>query len=259
VKNPVALYIAGSDSGGGAGIQADIKASEANGVFACTSITAITAQNTVGVQSYEPVNADLVIAQIQSVLSDFSVRAIKTGMLPNAEIIQAVVSSLPAESEIPIVVDPVMISTSGHSLIDEEAIEKLKADLIPLATILTPNIDEAKVLADMDISSSDDIKEAAQKILTLGCGSVLLKGGHLKEEMATDYLLSKDGSEEFSAPRIKSIEVHGTGCTFGSAITANLAKGLGLSESVGRAKEYLTKSIENRKDLGCGSSVCGHF
>jgi len=259
VTDFVALYIAGSDSGGGAGIQADIKASEANGVFACTAITAITAQNTIGVQSYEAVSVDLVVAQIKSVLSDFSVGAIKTGMLPNAEIIDGVVQVLKTYKEIPLLVDPVMISTSGDSLIDQDAVAKMKSDLVPLADILTPNIDEANVLAGMDITSSKDIDSAAESILKLGCGSVLLKGGHLKEEMAIDYFFSNDGSVEFKSRRIESIEVHGTGCTFGSAITANLAKGMEMNEAIGSAKDYLTASIKNRKDLGKGSSVCGHF
>ncbi len=253
----VVLSIAGSDSGGGAGIQADIKTIESHGLFATTAITAITAQNTLGVQAFEPVSPLRVRQQIESVFSDFKVAAVKTGMIPNAEIVETVVECLKTRTDIPCVVDPVMISTSGDSLIDDRALTMMTSFLIPMADLVTPNIDEARALSGEKIEDRKGMMHAAEKIFELGCNHVLIKGGHLKEQSAVDVLFDGERFIEYSTERIEDADVHGTGCTFASAIASNLAVGQSMEDAVYEAKIFLTQSILERSTLGRGSQVLG--
>lgn len=262
VQTPIALTIAGSDSGGGAGIQADLKTFAALGVYGCSAIASLTAQNTKGVQGVLPIPPAFVQAQIQSVLSDINVGAIKTGMLATADIIDAVADSLKYYAHIPLVLDPVMVATSGDRLLAEDAIKTLIEKLIPRATILTPNLLEAAALLNKPVAKSiDEMKEQAKLLLTMGTQSVLLKGGHGEGEQATDLLLTSDGFELFSAARIATKNTHGTGCTLASAIAAGLAKKLSLRDAVEQAKHYLHNALlhSNELTIGQGSGPVHHF
>lgn len=247
------LIIAGSDSGGGAGIQADIKTAQAFGVFATTAITALTAQNTVGVQEVLATPAEFVKAQIESVLSDIGADAIKTGMLANAEIISAVADSL-ANINSPLIVDPVMVSTSGDKLLEENAIELMQTKLFPLATLVTPNIPEAEILADMKIENESDMLAAANKILSFGCKAMLIKGGHMHGDKLVNLLVTKSGSWKFDYARIHTNSTHGTGCTLASAIASEVAKGTELKDAVKIAGDYVHNAIMNAPDIGNGGS-----
>ena len=255
---PVALTIAGSDSGGGAGIQADLKTFSANGVYAMSAVTSVTAQNTLGVQSVHNLPPEAVAAQIDSVLSDIGADAIKTGMLANAEIIAAVADALRAYPDIPLVVDPVMIAKSGDALLETEAVSTLIERLVPLAAVVTPNLDEAKALTGIEASDVEGMKAVARKLFEMGPRHVVVKGGHL-EGQAVDVLF--DGAEfrTFEAERIKTRSTHGTGCTFASAIAAGLAKGAGVAEAVESAKAYLTGALRNAVPLGGGHGPVHHF
>ncbi len=262
VQTPTAMTIAGSDSGGGAGIQADLKTFAALGVYGCSAITSLTAQNTLGVQGVFPVKPDFVQAQIQSVLSDIQVSAIKTGMLANAEIIAAIAESLGHYPQIPLVVDPVMIATSGDRLLVKDAVQILIEKLIPRATILTPNLFEAAALLDEPFANDlQSMKQQAKQLLEMGPRAVLIKGGHSEGQMATDLLLTQEGEFLFSTPRIATKNTHGTGCTLASAIASGLAKKLSLKDAVAQAKEYLQNALSHSHDLniGKGSGPVHHF
>lgn len=259
---PIALTIAGSDSGGGAGIQADLKTFSALGVFGCTALSSLTAQNTLGVQSVFPIPPEFVQQQIQSVLGDIDVGAIKTGMLATADIIAAVAESLSAYPHIPLVVDPVMVATSGDRLLAQNAIQILIEKLMPLATLITPNLHEAAVLLNVPVANTRAQMQAqGEQLLRLGAKAVLMKGGHNNDESATDLLITPGGLEAFSAQRLLTRNTHGTGCTLASAIAAGLAKKLSLSDSVRQAKEYLHNALIHSEKLkiGQGAGPVHHF
>ena len=262
IQTPIVLTIAGSDSGGGAGIQADLKTFAALGVYGCSAITSLTAQNTQGVQALLPTPPAFVQAQIQSVLSDIQVGAIKTGMLATADIINAVADSLKSFAQIPLVLDPVMVATSGDRLLAEDAINTLIENLIPRATILTPNLLEAAALLNTPVAQNiADIQQQAELLLALGAQAVLIKGGHGHGDEATDVLLSEDGFEFFSAVRIATKNTPGTGCTLASAIAAGLAKKLLLRDAVAQAKNYLHNALVHSNELkvGQGHGPVHHF
>jgi len=257
---PVALTIAGSDSGGGAGIQADLKALEANGVFGTSALAAVTAQNTEEVARAHDLPPALVAAQIDAVATDMDVQAAKTGMLSAPEIIEAVADRVAAHDLFPFVVDPVMISKSGFQLLQDAAIDTLVETLLPLATVVTPNVHEAEHLTDVEIETPQDLRAAAEVLLDHGPDAVLAKGGHLSgTEEAVDVLVDGEGARTFTAPRIDTTHTHGTGCTYASAIAANLAKGHDLAVAVERAKRYVTGAIRHALPLGNGRGPTNHF
>lgn len=254
-----ALTIAGSDSGGGAGIQADLKTFEAHEVFGVTAITALTAQNTVGVQQVMPVPPDMVAAQLDSLLDDFRIGGAKTGMLHNAAVIQLVADKL-ADRKIPLVVDPVMVATSGDRLLQPDAIAAMRDILLPLATVVTPNLQEAAVLADMEVQSRADMERAAVAI-SRSCPEtwVLIKGGHLGDAHATDLLYRQGEATWIEAPFIPTSHTHGTGCTLSAAIAARLALDESVPYAVQGAKEYLTGAIRSAwSGLGKGRGSLRH-
>ena len=240
----IALTIAGSDSSGGAGIQADLKTFSAFGVYGASVITALTAQNTRGVQGIETVSAAFVAKQLHSVLSDLAVDAIKTGMLANAEIVQTVATALRSAPPRHLVVDPVMVATSGDVLLAPEAVRALKNDLIPLATLLTPNLPEAAILlGGKQAASEAEIVAQAEALRAVGCEAVLIKGGHGAGNDAVDILVGVSGVERFVRPRVATPHSHGTGCALSAAIAALLAQGVALPEAVDRAKTYVLSLI----------------
>jgi len=253
-----ALTIAGSDSGGGAGIQADLKTFAALGVYGMSALTAITAQNTVGVQGVYELPAGFVGLQIDSVVSDIGVDAVKTGMLANAEII-AVVAAKVEEHDLPnLVVDPVMVAKSGDPLLREDARDALISLLLPLAVVVTPNLHEARVLTGLTIENPEGMRKAAAAIHELGTRYVVVKGGHLPGE-SVDVLFDGREFTLFRSPRIETRNTHGTGCTFASAIAAGLARGQGVVEAVGAAKEFITVALRHSLDLGQGHGPTHHF
>ncbi len=250
---PIALTIAGSDSSGGAGIQADLKTFSAFGVYGASVLTALTAQNTRGVQGVEPVRPQFVEAQIASVLDDLDVRAIKTGMLANSAIVSAVAAALARVPDIPVVVDPVMVATSGDRLLTPDAIAAYKAELFPRATLVTPNLPEAAALLGVGIAGSeDDAIGQARAIAAFGSRAVLVKGGHGHGATAVDILISGGGVARLTAPRIDTLHTHGTGCTLSAAIAALLARGEDLEPAVRRAKAYVSAAIAAGRLLGVG-------
>jgi hydroxymethylpyrimidine/phosphomethylpyrimidine kinase len=252
-RTAIALTIAGSDSSGGAGIQADLKTFSAFSVYGASVLTALTAQNTRGVTAVEPVAPAFVLAQIDAVLSDLDVGAVKTGMLANAAIVEAVAARLRRDSRQPLVVDPVMVATSGDVLLEPNAIDAIKRNLIPLAVVITPNLPEAARLLDTEVAASEAAAaRQAQALLGLGCGAVLIKGGHGSGGEAVDYLCDASGIRRFVQPRIDTPHTHGTGCTLSAAIAALLARGLSLSEAVGRAKAFVWHALQAGRDLGVG-------
>jgi hydroxymethylpyrimidine/phosphomethylpyrimidine kinase len=251
-KTPIALTIAGSDSSGGAGIQADLKTFTAFGVYGASVITALTAQNTRGVQGVETVSPAFVVAQLDAVLGDLDVAACKTGMLATAEIVIAVARRL-AEARLPLVVDPVMVATSGDALIAPDAVEAVRRDLVPLATLVTPNLPEAARLLDTTLARSEaDVVAQARTLQALGCGAVLIKGGHGEGDAAVDILYDGQRVERFVHPRIDTRHTHGTGCTLSAAIAALLAQGVALHEAVGRAKSFVWQGLQSGRHLGVG-------
>jgi hydroxymethylpyrimidine/phosphomethylpyrimidine kinase len=258
MRIPRALTVAGSDSGGGAGIQADLKTFSAYGVFGMSVVTAITAQNSVGVQGVENLSPGFVARQLESVLSDFGTDAAKCGMLSTAGIIGAVATGLREHHVERLVVDPVMIAKSGDPLLQPDAREALIALILPLALVVTPNLHEAGALAEMAVATREDMEEAARRVAKLGPRHVLVKGGHLKGE-AVDLLFNGREFTAFSAPRIDSGNTHGTGCTFSAAIAAGLAKGRPLPEAVRDAKAYVTRAIREGFAPGKGVGVLRHF
>jgi hydroxymethylpyrimidine/phosphomethylpyrimidine kinase len=254
-----ALTIAGSDSGGGAGIQADLKTFAAHGVFGTSAITAITAQNTLGVTAWQAIAADLVTAQIEAVAGDIAPDAVKTGMLANAAIVEAVAAAIES-LELPlVVVDPVMVAKGGDRLLEEDAIYAVRAELLPRAHLVTPNIPEAEALAGMPIHNVDDMREAGRRILTMGPRVVLVKGGHLEGPYAIDVACTPDETYELRGDRIPGTSTHGTGCTLASAIAANLALGLSDREAIVNAKAYLEGAIRHAPGLGRGHGPLNHF
>lgn len=249
------LTIAGSDSGGGAGIQADIKTISALGCYATTAITAITVQNTVGVEAVHPVPVDFVKGQIEAVLSDIGADAVKIGMLQSAEIVRAVAEMLRKYKVGNVVLDPVMVSTSGHRLIEEEAIDTLRRELIPLARVITPNIPEAEILlGGEEIRSQASLPEMAQRLSASYGVSVLLKAGHLSEDELTDILYDKETDKllQLTSKRIRTRNTHGTGCTMSSALAASLAKGETLQQAASSAKTFISNAIIAGADYEIG-------
>jgi len=253
-----ALTIAGSDSGGGAGIQADLKTFAAHGVFGTTAITAITAQNTHGVDRVFPLPPDLVAAQIDAVVRDLGAHATKIGMLANAGIAHAVATALDRHRLPHIVLDTVMVAKGGASLLDEAAIAVIVRELVPLADLVTANVPEAEVLTGRALQSVADIRNAAEAIVRLGARAVVVKGGHLAGP-AVDVLHDGQMIEELSAPRVPTRHTHGTGCTFASAVAANLALGQSLRAAVAAAKGYVTQAIIQAPGLGGGHGPLQHF
>ena len=254
-----ALTIAGSDSGGGAGIQADLKTFAAHGVYGTSAITAVTAQNTLGVTAFEAVAADLVTAQIEAVMSDIPAHAAKTGMLANAAIVEAVAAAV-ADLEVPfLVVDPVMVAKSGDRLIDDEALGAFRTELLSHAYLVTPNIAEAEALAGMTITSDEDRREAARRIAASGASAVLIKGGHFPTPDISDLLFDRHEFIEFRHARVASRHTHGTGCTFAAAITAQLALGVSLREAIPLAQRYVAEAIRHAPGLGRGHGPMGHL
>ena len=257
---PRVLIIAGSDSGGGAGIQADIKTVSALGGYAATAITALTAQNTLGVFGVEAVPPEFVRKQMELVLDDIGADAIKTGMLFSAEIIREVVDVLVQKSLlIPVVVDPVMTAKGGSRLLKKEAEQALLNELVPLATLVTPNIPEAQILAGMEIHTLDEMKLAAGKIMEAGAKAVLLTGGHAEGDRLFDVFLSENEYEVFESARIHTKHTHGTGCTIASAIATELAKGRRMRDAIITARAYVRKAIENAPGFGGGQGPVNHL
>lgn len=258
---PVALTIAGSDSGGGAGIQADLKTFAANGVFGTSVVTAVTAQNTVGVDAVHVVPAAIVEAQLTAVLADLPVAAVKTGMLATAEMV-ALVAGRAASGELPdLVVDPVLVSATGHQLLEDDAVEVYRRELFPHARIITPNLREAGVLLGRELTTLDEAREGARELAGLGPDIVVVKGGHGEGPQAIDVIVTADGEHELSAGRIDTGNDHGTGCTFAAATAAGLASGRAPIEALTAAKDYVTRCIGGSATwtLGRGHGPLDHL
>ena len=253
------LICAGSDSGGGAGIQADIKTVTALGCFAATAITALTSQNTKGVFNVLDIPTSFLRQQMTVVLEDIGADVIKTGMLHNAEVIRTISNILESLGDSSsLVIDPVMVAKGGHSLLQTSAIDALKIELIPKAHVLTPNIPEAEVLAGIEITSVDDMRRAGEYLLDMGPKSVLIKGGHLKDDTLTDILLTQSEEKLYSSPRLKTVHTHGTGCTLASAIAAGIAQGLEVQIATERARKYVFEAIRTAPGLGAGHGPLNH-
>jgi len=253
------LICAGSDSGGGAGIQADIKAVTALGGFAMTAITALTAQNTLGVQGVMAVAPDFIRRQMRSVLEDLGADAIKTGMLHDVATINAVCDEIAAQApHLPLVADPVMVATSGSRLLAADAAETLRRRLLPMATVITPNIPEAEELTGLSITDEAGMHEAAQALLAMGARAVLLKGGHMTSKVLVDLLVTQGGGHRYEDRRIETRHTHGTGCTLASAVAAGLAQGLALEPAVRRARAYVRAAILAAPGYGAGNGPLDH-
>ncbi|HSC29439.1 MAG TPA: bifunctional hydroxymethylpyrimidine kinase/phosphomethylpyrimidine kinase [Vicinamibacterales bacterium] len=253
------LTIAGSDSGGGAGIQADLKTFAAHGVYGTSAITAVTAQNTLGVSTWQALPADLVTAQIEAVAADIGAGAVKVGMLGNAAIVEAVAAAI-AELDLPhVVVDPVMVAKGGARLLESSGVEAIRTELLSRAHVVTPNIPEAEVLSGRSIQSVADMREAGLRILQLGPRVVLVKGGHLDAPESVDVACSLEEVFELRRPRIATTNTHGTGCTLSSAIAANLALGLDVRAALEAARDYLDGAIRNAPRIGHGKGPLNHF
>lgn len=254
-----ALTIAGSDSSGGAGIQADLKTFAAHGVYGLSVITAVTAQNTIGVTAFQPVPGDLVTAQIEAVVSDIGAHAVKTGMLATAAIVEAVAAAV-EHLEIPwLVVDPVMIAKSGDRLIDDEAVGAMKSELLRRAFLVTPNIPEAEALTGITIDTEEARREAARRVIAFGAATVIIKGGHFPSPDIVDLLYDGRRFVEFRTERVAGRSTHGTGCTFAAALTAHLALGHSLEDAVPQAQQYVAGAIRGAPDLGRGHGPMNHF
>jgi hydroxymethylpyrimidine/phosphomethylpyrimidine kinase len=249
---PIVLTIAGSDPSGGAGIQADLKAIEANGGYGACAITAITVQNTRGVRGAHVVEADLVREQMRLVLDDLNVAAVKSGMLGGTATIDVVADLLREREPLPYVLDPVVESSNGVRLLDEKAVGSLKRRLLPLATLLTANVDDVRALTGLEIEDADDAARAGRELLESGCGAVLVKGGHLRAQAASDVLVTPAGTRTFSHAWIDSPHTHGTGCVYAAAIATRLALGLSLEAAVSGAKGFVTDCIRHGLALGHG-------
>ena len=262
MTTPVALTIAGSDSSGGAGIQADLKTFAALGVYGASAITALTAQNTRGVTGIHAVPADFVTAQIDAVFSDLDVGAVKIGMVAQAESIDAIASALARWKPRHVVLDPVMVATSGDRLLAAEAVAALRAKLMPLASVITPNLPEAAALLDEQVARSEaEIESQGHRLLSLGCRAVLIKGGHGEGAESTDYLVSGHTTVALAAPRVATRNTHGTGCSLSSAVAAGLARGEDLETAVRNAKSWISAAIASadRFSVGHGHGPIHHF
>ena len=260
-RYPRVLSIAGSDSGGGAGIQADLKTIAALGCYGMTAITALTAQNTRGVRSIHAVPLQHLVDQIDAVVEDIGVDAVKIGMLHSADTVRTVASALRRHGMAKVVLDPVMVATSGAKLIDDDAIAVLVRELFPLATVVTPNLDEAALLVGRTLHSEADMEAAARQLIARGANAVLLKGGHLAGDTVSDLLLARDGGAQWMrAPRIPTPNTHGTGCTLSSAIASHLALGADLGEAVVRARAYVRGALEAGANVrtGAGGGPLNH-
>ena len=251
------LVIAGSDSGAGAGIQADLKTAMALGAYATTAITAVTAQNTLGVQGVLPVPPAFLRLQIESVLADIGADAVKTGMLGDEATIE-LVAELLAPMRLPFVLDPVMVAKGGARLLAADAVAALTRLLLPLATLVTPNVPEAEALTGITIPNLAAMQRAAEALLALGAPAVLLKGGHMPGETVTDLLVTSRETDLFQRPRLPTRHTHGTGCTLATAVAAGLAQGMALSAAVGRARSYVQAAIATAPGLGAGSGPLNH-
>lgn len=253
------LSIAGSDSGGGAGIQADIKAVTALGSFAMTAVTAITVQDTQGVSGIHPVPDDIIAAQIERVLADLGADGVKTGMLGTSSVIEAVTAALArSANDLPLVVDPVMVAKGGALLLADTAVGAMKALLLPRATLITPNLPEASVLIGRPVTSLADMHAAIPDLMALGPRAVLLKGGHLETDEIVDIYEGPEGRHEWRSHRIATRHTHGTGCTLASAIAAGLAQGLPMIQAIGRARAYVRIAIETAPGFGRGHGPLNH-
>ena len=252
------LIIAGSDSGGGAGIQADIKAVTMLGAYAATAVTAITVQNTLGVTAVHPIPLEIIEAQGRAVLDDIGADAIKTGMLGDAATVAVAARLIDSAGMVPVVIDPVMIAKGGASLLDPRAIEAVRSELVPRAALLTPNAPEAEALTGLAATSTDDLRRAGYALLEMGARAVLMKGGHVPGDRLVDLLITRDGESAFEAARIETMHTHGTGCTLASACAAGLAQGLGLTAAVARAWDYVHRAIEAAPGLGKGHGPLDH-
>ena len=255
----VALTIAGSDSSGGAGIQADLKTFHAFGVFGTSAITAITVQNTLGVTGVHAVPLEVVTAQIAAVASDLPPRAVKTGMLATRELVRAVATSIRNHALPNYVLDPVMVATSGDRLLDEDAQHAVLDELVPLCTLVTPNLDEAAILAGFAVKDAESMHRAARRLVAAGAAAALVKGGHLRGDELVDVLHDGRTMREFRRPRIDTRNTHGTGCTLSAAIAALLARGIALSDAVEQALDFVHRAIEQAPDLGAGNGPLNHF
>jgi hydroxymethylpyrimidine/phosphomethylpyrimidine kinase len=260
---PVALTIAGSDSSGGAGIQADLKTFSARGVYGASVITALTAQNTRGVRAIHDAPADFITAQIDAVFDDLDIRAVKIGMVAQRAVIEAIAAGLDRWSARNIVVDPVMVATSGDRLLAPDAVDAVRTQLLPRALVVTPNLPEAAALLDASVAAGNEneIIRQGERMLALGCRAVLIKGGHGDGPESIDYLIGRTGVIRLAAPRIRTRNTHGTGCTLSSAIAAGLARGEPLEEAVRNAKTYITAAIAaaDRLNVGHGHGPVHHF
>jgi hydroxymethylpyrimidine/phosphomethylpyrimidine kinase len=254
------LIVAGSDSGGGAGIQADIKTVTVLGGYAATAITALTAQNTLGVFGVVPVEPEFVAEQMELVLTDIGADAIKTGMLGSAAVVEAVAATVERlATGVPLIVDPVMVAKGGASLLDEPARRVLVERLLPLSALITPNVPEAEALTGLELRSADDLGRAADRLLALGSAAVLLKGGHLPGDSVIDLLRTADGAEHrFESPRLLTTSTHGTGCTLASAVAAGVAEGWTLADAVRRAHDYVHAAIRAAPGYGSGHGPLDH-
>ncbi len=255
---PIAMTIAGSDPSGGAGLQADLKTFTALGVYGTSIVTALTAQNTVGVTGVMAVPSDFIAAQFNAVMSDMNVAAAKTGMLGDTATVLTVAGLIKASGLTPVVVDPVMVATSGDVLLQPDAIAAVRDVLVPMAAVITPNLHEAARLLDCAVADNEtDVQRQAEKLLSLGCAAVLLKGGHAESAEAVDYLITAQGSAlRLSMPRIETRNTHGTGCTLAAAVTAGLARGLALGAAVEQAKTYLWRALKSGAAMQYGAG-CG--
>ena len=256
---PVALTIAGSDSGGGAGIQADLKTFHQWGVYGTSAVTAVTAQNTLGVQEVHPVPPAMVVAQVRSVAQDIPSRAVKSGMLANSEIVHAVAGAIRQHQLGDYVLDPVMVATSGDSLLSPDAVAAVKDELLPLAAVATPNWPEAVLLTGVREANLRGMEMAARAIVDAGAGAALVKGGHLGGDEVVDLLWDGKSTHIFRGPRIETRHTHGTGCTLSAAIAAGLARGTPLVEAVGAAVEWVREAIARAPGLGAGHGPLNHF
>jgi hydroxymethylpyrimidine/phosphomethylpyrimidine kinase len=251
------LIVAGSDSGGGAGVQADIKTVTALGGYAATAITAVTVQNTLGVTGVHPIPLEVVEAQARAVLDDIGADAIKTGMLGDAGVVE-LAARLIAEAGLPAVVDPVMVAKGGAPLLAERAVAAVREALVPCATLLTPNAPEAAALTGVEVAGLDGQRRAGEALLAAGAGAVLMKGGHVPGDRVTDLLLTPDGETTFEAERARTRHTHGTGCTLASACAAGLAQGMPLAQAVARAWAYVQEAIRRAPGLGQGHGPLDH-
>ncbi len=258
---PRALTIAGSDSGGGAGIQADLKTFAALGVFGTSAITAITAQNTLGVTAVAEVPVEVIADQIEAVVTDIGVDAVKTGMLSSSEIVECVAAATERFELAPLVVDPVMVAATGARLLQDDAVDSVKTRLVPISTVVTPNVPEAEVLTDVEIDSIEDMELAGSELIAMGAGAVVVKGGHLDDGSGriNDVLVTRDGIKHFTSLRIDTTNNHGTGCTFASSVAAHLAHGVDLASAVDSAQRFVWNAMFNAPSIGGGHGPLNHM